>query len=138
MTSPATTPCLALNMDNSTPDYIQEFREKFPYSAIEHDGEKATRNIFAEVESFLTTLVSEAEARGWKRGVQVESTRTKNSASRYQLGFQDGEARGRNQAVDYLVSTVTYHGHIGADNTARVNMDDMTKALESARNAKPI
>lgn len=92
----------------NTPDYIQQFREKFLH--VHHPlihAENIIQNP-AELESFITTLVSEAEARG------------------------------ANRAVDYIHEQLETEDEGGMNEDGRVDLSELGDWLESARNAKPV
>lgn len=116
------------------PDYILEFREKFPesYRTLELSGHIPNGSVsevinWEEIEPYLIKIHDAAVEEGYKRGW--------NNGSTDSLIIGAAEARGRNQAVDYIKHAPW----------SPYNVDDMPDEwygklqdiLESARTIRP-
>ena len=53
-------------------------------------------------ESLLSSAIDKAYAAGKQEGIREEGTPTKNSSGRYQLGYKDGYAAGREDACNQI------------------------------------
>lgn len=79
-------------------EMLKRFLDEFNSILQEH----GMYGVQDDMQSFLSSAIDKAYVAGKQEGIREEGTPTKNSSGRYQLGYKDGYAAGREDACNKI------------------------------------